>query len=128
MDLLHGFSHHAVRIERSIRPWLDLTALRQLTRLFRRESVTIVHTHTPKPGLLGQLAARAAGVPIVVNTLHGFYFNDETPWAKRTFFESMEWIAGRQSDAILSQNSEDVETAFDAALYRPQDRIPGKRY
>ena len=48
----------------------------------RRERFTIVHAHNPKPGLLAQLAARLAGVPVVVNTLHGFYFHDGMgPWA-----------------------------------------------
>ena len=72
---------------------------------------TIVHAHTPKPGLLAQVAARLAGVPVVVNTIHGFYFHDRMPPRERRFYVAMERLAARCSDLILSQNEEDVDTA-----------------
>ena len=46
-------------------------ALWTLYRLMRKERPHIVHTHTAKAGFLGRLAARLAGVPIVVHTFHG---------------------------------------------------------
>jgi len=49
----------------------DLKALIALYRLIRRERPHIVHTHAAKPGVLGRLAARLAGVPVVVHTFHG---------------------------------------------------------
>jgi len=49
----------------------DLRTLLQLVRLFRRDRPDIVHTHTAKAGTLGRIAARIAGVPIVVHTFHG---------------------------------------------------------
>jgi len=70
-----GVRHFAIRMTRSITPLQDLYSLWNLYRLMKRERFTIVHTHNPKPGLIGQLAARAAGVPIVVNTVHGYYFH-----------------------------------------------------
>jgi glycosyltransferase involved in cell wall biosynthesis len=77
----------------------------------KRERFTVVHTHTPKPGLLGQIAARLAGVPIVINTLHGFYFHDRMSPVWRRFYIALEKIAARCSDLILSQNREDIQTA-----------------
>src|SRR5687768_17737680 len=65
-----GIRHIPVNMSRNLTPWADLRSLWQLYRVMKRERFTIVHTHNPKPGLLGQLAARMAGVPIVVNTLH----------------------------------------------------------
>ena len=41
--------------------------------MFRRLRPAIVHTHNPKPGLYGRIAARVARVPVVVNTIHGLY-------------------------------------------------------
>ncbi|MGB5219897.1 MAG: glycosyltransferase [Polyangiales bacterium] len=68
----HGIPHFSGPMTRRFTPLADLRALWALTRLMRRERFDIVHTHTPKAGLLGQLAARLSGVPVVVNTLHGF--------------------------------------------------------
>ena len=49
----------------------DVVALAKLTALVRRLRPHVVHTHTAKAGFLGRLAARAAGVPVVVHTYHG---------------------------------------------------------
>jgi glycosyltransferase involved in cell wall biosynthesis len=108
-----------VPMTRRITPVADLRSLWQLYSLFRRLRPAIVHTHNPKPGLLGQLAARMARVPIVVNTLHGFYFHADTPFLRRRFFILMEQIAGRCSDVILSQNREDIETAISKGICPP---------
>ncbi|MDH3845534.1 MAG: glycosyltransferase, partial [Myxococcales bacterium] len=66
-----GIPHFAVPMTRRFTPLADLRTLWSLVRVMRRERFDVVHTHTPKAGLLGQVAARLAGVPIVANTLHG---------------------------------------------------------
>ena len=108
-----GLRHIEVPFARSTRltPGADLRALVHLVRLFRRERFTIVHTHTAKPDLYAALAARIAGVPIVVTTLHGFYFHDEMPAGKREMFARLAQIGMACCDAVLSQNPEDVATA-----------------
>lgn len=111
--------HITVPMTRNFTPLADLVSLWRLYRVFRRERFTIVHTHNPKPGLLGQLAARMAGVPIVVNTLHGFYFHDHMPSTWRRFYITMEKIAARCSDVILSQNREDIQTAIQENICAP---------
>jgi len=93
---------------RAMAPGEDVLAMRELFELFRRERPTIVHTHNPKPGFYGRLAARAAGVPIVVNTVHGLYALPGDPWAKRSFVYTLERIAATCSDAELLQNPEDL--------------------
>lgn len=114
-----GIEHAAVPMSRRLTPGRDLVALVRLFRLMRRRRFTIVHTHNPKPGLLGQVAARLAGVPVVVNTLHGFYFHDRMRPAVRRFYVALERLAARCSDVILSQNDEDVRTALDLGIARP---------
>jgi lipopolysaccharide/colanic/teichoic acid biosynthesis glycosyltransferase/glycosyltransferase involved in cell wall biosynthesis len=66
-----GVAVHGVPMPRRITPLRDLVALARLVRVFRRVRPGIVHAHTPKGGLLGTLAAAAAGVPARVYTLHG---------------------------------------------------------
>ena len=71
--LLEGLNARLVlfRIERKPAVWKDLVATMALWRLFRREQFNIVHTHMPKTGLLGMVAAKAASVPVRIHTFHG---------------------------------------------------------
>ena len=92
-------------------PLGDLAALRSLLTIFRRERFDIVHTHNPKPGVLGRVAARAARVPIVVNTVHGLYAMPDDRLAKRMAVLAAERFAGSFSDLELYQSSEDLAWA-----------------
>jgi glycosyltransferase involved in cell wall biosynthesis len=62
---------HVPGLGRPPSPRDDLRALLAILRILRRERPDIVHTHTAKAGALGRLAARLAGVPVVVHTFHG---------------------------------------------------------
>jgi glycosyltransferase involved in cell wall biosynthesis len=106
-----GVPHIAVPMTRNFTPRADWVSLARLYRVMREGKFDIVHTHTPKAGLLGQLAARLAGVPVVVNTVHGFYFHDHMHPLKRRFYAAVEKVGARCSDVLLSQNREDVGTA-----------------
>jgi glycosyltransferase involved in cell wall biosynthesis len=61
----------AVAIARPISPWADLKALLTLLRLFRQRRFDLVHSITPKAGLLAMLAAALAGVPLRLHTFTG---------------------------------------------------------
>jgi glycosyltransferase involved in cell wall biosynthesis len=111
-----GIRHIAVPMTRTMSPLADLQSLWRLSRVMRREQFTIVHTHTPKPGLLGQLAARLAGVPVVINTIHGFYVHAEMHPARQRFGIALETVAARCSDMILSQNREDMQFAIQQGI------------
>jgi len=50
-------------LRRALHPWRDAASLAALVRIIRRLRPLIVHTHSSKAGILGRLAARAAGVP-----------------------------------------------------------------
>ncbi len=105
-----GVQHVAVpALQRRWAPLADLQALRELVGALRRHRPMIVHTHTPKAGVLGRIAAHLAGVPIVVNTVHGLYAPQGSPgW--RWFFLLLERVAARYSDFELSQSREDLDT------------------
>jgi glycosyltransferase involved in cell wall biosynthesis len=115
---LAGVRHLSVPMTRNLTPFADLVSLWRLYRVIRRENFTIVHTHTPKAGLLGQVAARLAGVPVIVNTVHGFYFHEHMHPIARRFYITLERIAAHCSDLILSQNFEDLETALREGISR----------
>lgn len=86
----------------------DLKAIAQLWRVLRQEKLTVLHTHNPKPGVYGRVLGRLAGVPLVVNTMHGLYATEEDSVAKRGVVYGLEAIAARFSDVELHQNEEDL--------------------
>lgn len=91
-------------------PFADMVSLIKLYRYFKKEKFDIVHTHAPKPALLGQLAAKLAGVPIIINTVHGLYFTEDSSWLRSFIFILIEKISAACSTLIFSQNKEDIET------------------
>ncbi len=73
-----------------VSPANDLAALLRLYLTFKKWRPAVVHTHLAKAGILGRLAARLAGVPRLVHTVHGPSFPDNLPGLKRTFFRLLE--------------------------------------
>ena len=64
----------SVPMHRGFSVGADLRTLWQLVGILRREAPDIVHTHTPKAGLLVTLAARLARVPLCIYQIHGLRF------------------------------------------------------
>lgn len=113
-----------VALPGSTRGWSlrdDLRAAWSLWRILRRERPTVLHTHNPKPGLYGRVVGRLAGVPVVVNTVHGLYATETDPWPRRAVVYLLEAFAARWSDVELIQNTEDLDTIRRLRLV-PRDR------
>lgn len=87
---------------REIQPLADQKVLLKLYRLFRQEKPDVVHTHTAKAGFVGRLAARLAGVPVVVHTFHGHVFHGYFSPAKTRLFIGIEQVMARLSDRIIT--------------------------
>ncbi len=87
---------------REIRWQDDPIAFWKIFRLLRRIRPTIVHTHTAKAGMLGRVAAKLAGVPIIVHTFHGHVFHSYFSPRKTQFFLSIERTLAKFSDAIIT--------------------------
>lgn len=105
-----GIRHIALEhATRSMDIGRDLAMLPELYRTFRRERPDIVHTHNPKPGWFGRIAARLAGVPVVMNTVHGLYASEIDHRPKRLVIYALERFAAAFSDLELVQNPEDVK-------------------
>ncbi|WP_302801262.1 glycosyltransferase family 4 protein [Parabacteroides goldsteinii] len=66
-----GVRGYVVEMTRKITPFKDLISLFQLVRILLKEKPDIVHTHTPKAGLLGMLAAWIVRVPNRLHTVAG---------------------------------------------------------
>jgi glycosyltransferase involved in cell wall biosynthesis len=88
----------------------DVRAVRELYRLIRAERPVVLHTHNPKPGVLGRIAGRLARVPVVVNTQHGLYAQPTDRLRRRLPVYALERIAAAFGHHELVQNPEDVAT------------------
>ncbi len=84
----------------------DVKALAALYRLIRRERPHIVHTHTAKAGFLGRLAARLAGVPVVVHTYHGHVLHGYYPPLTTWLLRRMEQALARVTDRLVAVSEE----------------------
>lgn len=87
--------------EASLRP-RDIVALLRLYRLLRVERPQIVHTHTAKAGVLGRLAARLAGVPVIVHTYHGHVLHSYYGPLKSWLLRQMEQRLARMTDRLVA--------------------------
>lgn len=105
---------------RPIRPISDVRALLWMVAFMRHERFDIVHTHSSKAGILGRLAARMAGVPIVVHTLHSLVFHEyERPWKNRLYIVLKRLLAPL-TDTLISVNETTARGARQAGIGRPE--------
>lgn len=105
---------------RPLHPWLDPLAYRSLARHFQRRRPEIVHTHSGKAGFLGRLAARRAGVPVIVHTIHGPSFG---PWQgplANAVFRAAEKMAGRATTHFVSVAQAMTDQYLAAGIGRPE--------
>jgi len=106
-----GIPVDTVHLPRGLDPFRLAWSLLELVAYFRRVKPDLVHTHCSVPGIVGRVAARLAGVPVVVHTVHGFAFHDGSRGPAAALAIAIERIAGRLTDLMLSQNLEDMDRA-----------------
>jgi glycosyltransferase involved in cell wall biosynthesis len=89
-------------LQRSYNPLQHLIAFWKLYRLLRDEQPDIVHTHNMGAGFPGRIAARLAGVPVVVHTLHEYPFRGYYDRLRTVLFIYMERLGAHLSDSIIT--------------------------
>ena len=80
---------------RPVHPLKDYIALGKLEKILREQKPDIVHTHSGKAGIVGRLAARRAGVPVIIHHIHGPSFGNFQSAPANWFFTAAEKYAGR---------------------------------
>ena len=88
---------------RPVHPLKDWLALRRLEKILRGQKPDLVHTHSGKAGILGRLAARRAGVPVIVHHIHGPSFGPfQGPLANWSFTAAERYAARATTHFICS--------------------------
>ncbi len=105
---------------RPVHPWKDFLALHALEKLFQATHPDIVHTHSGKAGVLGRLAARRAGVPILVHTIHGPSFGPFQGRISNGLFRAAERRAGRVTTHFVVVADAMTQQYLAAGIGRPE--------
>jgi glycosyltransferase involved in cell wall biosynthesis len=105
---------------RSISPLEDVKAFWKLYHLIRKGRYHIVHTHSSKAGVLGRLAARLAGTPIIVHTLHSLVFHNYQPWLVNRLWWAVKKICAPITDHFISVSDIIRQKAIAAGIARPE--------
>jgi glycosyltransferase involved in cell wall biosynthesis len=105
---------------RPIQPWCDLVAWRRLVAIFRATPPRIVHTHSGKAGLLARLAARRAGVPIIIHTIHGPSFGPFQGMVPNLVFRASERCAAKVTTHFISVADAMTRQYVAAGIGRPE--------
>ncbi len=82
-----------ILIPRDVSPGQDIRALTRLISLMRRNRYDVAHTYTAVPGFVGRLAARLAGVPVILHHQAGWTINEFSSGLKRIVFSRLEYLA-----------------------------------
>ena len=105
---------------RPVRPWNDVRGLFQLTNLLRARRPDLVHTHSGKAGVLGRLAARRTGVPVILHHIHGPSFGSFQGPVANFVFTTAERRAARATTHFLCSANAMTRIYLAKGIGRPE--------
>lgn len=104
---------------RELNPYKDFIAFLKLYFILRKNRYAIIHTHSSKAGILGRLAAKLAGTPIIIHTVHGWSFHDYmSRWRKRLFI-TLEKISAMFTYRLIVVTQKDIEKGLKHGIGKP---------
>ena len=110
---------------REVNPSNDLRALWELRQMLAKEkgkdpgTPIIVHTHSSKAGILGRMAAKLAGIPVVIHSFHGFGFNDFQRFIVREGYILAEKFTGYMTDSFIFVSRANLDKAKELGIGKP---------
>jgi len=110
---------------REIRPIKDIKAFFQIVKILRKIksqfsgfSSIIVHTHSSKAGILGRWASKAAGVKVLIHSIHGFPFNDFQPFLKKNIYILLEKITAKITSHFIAVSSSNIGEGIKYKIFK----------
>jgi glycosyltransferase involved in cell wall biosynthesis len=114
-----------VPIERTPSPINDLRALWALLRYFRKNRFDVVHSVTPKAGLLAMTAAALAGVPVRIHTFTGQVWANRSG-LKRALLKAADiWLAAMATHILVDSESQRKFLLKEGVLRGSKSRVLG---
>ena len=110
----------SVHLERSINPFKDIAAIIEIYSFIRKNNIHVAHTHSSKAGIAGRIAARLAGVKIVVHTVHGWPFNDFQGYLSSRLFVLLERVCAMFTDKIITVSQADMAKGLKNRIGQPE--------
>jgi glycosyltransferase involved in cell wall biosynthesis len=110
-------------MRRAIHPVRDLRVYWELVRLLEKMKPDIVHTHSSKAGIIGRWAARKAGVPGVVHTIHGLAFTASTSATVNGAYKLLEKKAAPLTARIVCVADAMREQSLAAGIGKPEQYV-----
>lgn len=110
--------HKLIEMTREITPFKDLAAFWKFYIFFKKEKPDIVHSHTPKAGLLAMMAAKMAGVRIRIHTIAGLRFMTSAG-ITRSILIQMEKITGKAATHVWPNSGSLLQYVLSNKLVKP---------
>ncbi len=104
---------------RPVHPLKDFLALRKLEKILREQKPDLVHTHSGKAGILGRLAAKRAGVPVIIHHIHGPSFGNFQGALANFIFTAAERRAAKITDHFFCSANAMTKLYLAAGIGKP---------
>ena len=105
---------------REVNPLKDLIALIKLYSIIKHNQYALVHTHSSKAGILGRIAAKLAGTPVILHTVHGWSFHDYMPLFKKEMYIFLERLTARFCQRIIVVSMVDQQKGLINKIGKPE--------
>lgn len=109
---------------REIRPFHDLKAFLHIRRILKQETARnpqapfIVHTHSSKAGILGRWAAKSAGIPHIIHSIHGFSFHRLQGSLTRFLYIFLEWLSAKITTHFIAVSSANIDDGMRLGFFQ----------
>lgn len=113
-----------VHMERRISVMKDVKSLLQMLKVFKNEKPTMVHSMTPKAGLICMMAAKFCGVPVRVHTFTGLVWPTETG-LKRRILMATDWLTCACATHIIPEGQGVLNDLRNGGITKKQMRVLG---
>lgn len=109
--------HRSLFLDRSINVFKDLISFIEIYIFIKKNNINVVHTHSSKAGVLGRLAAKAAGIKWILHNVHGWSFHNYQPKVFYYLCVLIERFCARFTDYLIVVSEYDQQIGQTHSIY-----------